>query len=468
MLGGGAVTPDMRGELAAVREIAQSLRHAQRSWGERPVADRCDVLARWGEELYRRRPKLVEALRTDTGRTGLSELEVDSVAKNIARCSQWARELLEPGPSQAVDGEGIDLYQIPEPLGLVGVISPWNFPLQLALIDAVPALLAGCAILLKPSELTPGFVPILGECIAAVPELAAVLRIVEGGPDMGRAVVDCVDAVCFTGSVRSGRDVGRRAAERFVPAYLELGGKDPAIVCASADLDLATSAVLWGSTANAGQSCMSIERVYVAAEVAEHFVDLLVSKASRLTLDVGADGSGDISRFIDPRQAEVVASHICDAVARGARVRCGGEVESVGGNLFLRPTVLTGVDATMRVMTEETFGPVLPVVEFQSEDDAVALANSTDYGLSAAVFGHEAKALAIAQKLQAGGISINDVLLTGLAPVGEKQAFKLSGLGPSRMGPSAVSRFVRRRIALVRRDPQLQPWWYGEAAHDTR
>lgn len=442
-----------------------NLRGAQRIWARSPVTQRVDVLSRWATELERRRPKLLEALSHDTGRIGLSQMEFDSVFDNIVRCSAWARELFETNPPRTVGGTDIELYEIPEPLGVVGVISPWNFPLQLALIDAVPALLAGCAVLLKPSELTPGFVPLLGESVAAVPELSAVLRIVEGGPEMGRAVVDSVDAVCFTGSVRSGREVARHAADRFIPAFLELGGKDPAIICGTADLDVASSAVLWGSTANAGQSCMSIERVFVAEGVAETFVELLVAKARRVTLDVHADGSGDISRFIDRRQADLVAEQIADAVARGATIRCGGRIEELDGELFLRATVLTGVDPSMRVMTEETFGPVIPVVTFASTDDAVALANGTDYGLSAAVFAAESEALTIAARIEAGGISINDVLLTGLAPVGEKQAFKLSGMGPSRMGRSAVIRFVRRRIALVRATPRMQPWWYGETGN---
>lgn len=444
-----------------VTEIATGLRRAQGEWARSGVAYRIDVLGRWAAELRRTRPALVAALRMETGRVGLSELEVDSAVENIERCSQWARELFGTRSSRTIEGKGINLHEIPEPLGVVGVISPWNFPLQLALIDAVPALLAGCAVLLKPSELTPGIVAPLVGAIASVPELGAVLHVVQGGPDVGRSVVDAVDAVCFTGSVRSGREVARHAAERFIPAYLELGGKDPAIVCATADLDIASSAVLWGATANGGQSCMSIERVFVEEPVAEAFLELLVAKAQRVTLDVHADGSGELSRFIDPRQADVVAGHIADAVARGASIRCGGTVEAIGGFRFLRPTVLTGVDAAMRIMAEETFGPVIPVMEFASTDDAVALANSTDYGLSAAVFADEAEALAIAQRLEAGGISINDVLLTGLAPVGEKQAFKLSGIGPSRMGPSTLTRFVRRRIALVRSAPQVQPWWYG-------
>lgn len=449
-----------------VAPIAAELRAAQAGWEEQGAAHRVDVLGRWSTALLDRKPQMVEALRRDTGRVDLSELEVDSVVANIARCSQWASQLFAPKAQLDVAGSGVDLHELAASLGLVAVISPWNFPLQLALIDAVPALLAGCAVLLKPSEITPAFVPELAASIRVVPELAQVLRIVEGGPDVGRAVIDTVDAVCFTGSVRSGRQVARHAADRFIPAYLELGGKDAAVVLASADLDVATSAVLWGSTANAGQSCMSIERIYVAREIEDAFIEQLVTKANAVTLDTAGEGSGQLSRFIDPRQADVVAAQLADAVERGATVRCGGKVEFIGSAQFMRATVLTGVNHSMRVMTEETFGPVLPVFGVASVQEAVARANDSEYGLSAAVFGDPDEALAVAGRLQAGGISINDVCLTGVVPIGEKQAFKGSGLGPSRMGPSAVSRFVRRRIALMRVYPQKQPWWYDGVTAD--
>ena len=452
---------DLDPDLGRVRRAAHSLRAAQPGWAAAPVSTRAACLRRWVAELERRRSDLVEALRHDTGRIALSEMELDSVGANVERCAEWA-QLMAGRQPRPLPGVGVTLHEIPVPLGLVGVIAPWNFPLQLALIDAVPALLAGCAVLVKPSEVTPAFVPVLVEAIKAVPELAEVLTVVEGGQQVGQAVVESVDAICFTGSVATGRTVARAAADRFIPAFLELGGKDAAIVAASADLHIATSAVLWGATANAGQSCMSIERVYVAAEVADEFVDRLVSQAARLTTDGAGDGKGDISRFINDAQADVVAAHLADAVARGAEIRCGGTVRTEGGHRFLPATVLTGVDHSMAVMTQETFGPVIPVMSVPSVDEAVRLANGTDYGLSAAVFAEPQEALTIAARLAAGGISINDVCLTGIAPVGEKQAFKYSGLGPSRMGPEAVARFFRKRLALVRDEPRLQPWWYAD------
>lgn len=440
-------------------ELARLRANADR-WAARPLDERIAVLARWRTEIVAREDALVEALGVDTGRLALSKMEVGAVLSSIDRMSGWAPDALGGSPGRPGSDPGVTIIDSPVPIGVVGVISPWNFPLQLALIDAVPALIAGCAVLVKPSEITPSFVPALRESIAAVPELAEVLAIVEGGPEAGAEIVTGVDAVCFTGSIRTGRLVAAAAAEQFIPAFLELGGKDAAIVTASADLDVASSAILWGSTANTGASCMSLERVYVEASVADAFVESLVAKATKVTLAVPSPADGDLGPFIDARQAAVVTAQIADAQARGATVRTGGEVEIHGGRPYLRPTVLTGVDHTMEVMTQETFGPVIPVMVVADVDEAVRLSNATEYGLSGAVFADPAEATGIASRMHAGGISVNDACLTGLVPDGEKQAFKSSGMGPSRMGPASLRRFVRQRVLLVRNEPQLQPWWY--------
>lgn len=442
-----------------ITTVIADLREKADAWAARPVADRVAVLATWAEEFAARRDELVAGLAEDTGRLALSHMEVDSVLASIERQSRWALELAPAVPRPSSDPT-VSITDAPVPYGVVGVISPWNFPLQLALIDAVPALLVGCTVIVKPTEVCPAFVPAMRASIAAVPELADVLRIVEGGPDAGREIVSAVDNVCFTGSVRTGRHVAAAAAEAFIPANLELGGKDPAIVAADADLEVASSAILWGSTANTGQSCMSLERVYVERPVAERFLELLLAKAARIGLAVPGPGDGELGPFIDARQAEVVAAQLADAVERGATIECGGTIEWHGERPFLRPTVVTGVDHTMRLMTEETFGPVIPVMVVDDVEQAVALANDTEYGLSGAVFADPARADAIAARLHAGGISINDVCLTGMVPEGEKQAFKSSGLGPSRMGPASLRRFMRQRVLLHRAEPRIQPWWY--------
>lgn len=447
---------------AEVAELADRLRSAGHAWAARPLAERLDVMADWQVQLREARMDLVEQLSLDTGRTALSHVEVDAVLGSIDRMSRWSHEVFAPPEPAASSDPGVTITAAPVPFGLVGVISPWNFPLQLALIDAVPALIAGAAVLIKPSEITPNFVPVLRRTIEAVPELAAVLGIVDGGPAVGSQLLSLVDAICFTGSIRTGRLVGAAAAEHFIPAYLELGGKDAAIVTSDADLDVASSGVLWGSTANTGQSCMSLERVYVESSVADSFIERLVAKAERVTLEVEGSGVGDIGPFIDARQAGTVAAQLEDAVARGATIHTGGVIEEHGGRRFLRPTILTGVNHEMAVMTEETFGPVIPVMVVQDVEEAIELANATDYGLSGAVFGAPERAASIATRMLAGAISINDACLTGFVPDGEKQAFKSSGMGPTRMGPSSLRRFVRQRVFLTRVQPNIQPWWYSD------
>ena len=446
----------------SVPEVAQqvaSLRAAASAWEARGVGARRDVLERWAEVVRERRQDLRDALSRDTGRTVLSDMEIDAVLSSVSRQGAWAPDILAGETERASSNPGVTMTEASVPVGVVGVISPWNFPLQLALIDAVPALLMGCPVIVKPTELCPEFVTPLRETVAAVPELAEVLVFAEGGPEVGEAIVRSVDVVCFTGSVATGRRVAAAAAESFIPAFLELGGKDAAVVADGADPELVAAALLWGGTANTGQSCMSIERVYAQHGIAGELVAALVTKATQVGLE-GVEDGGQIGPFIDPRQAAVVQAQIDEAVAAGATLHCGGITEMHDGRPYMRPTVLTGVDHSMAVMTDETFGPVIPVMEVKDMDEAVSLANATRYGLSGAVFGPRDVATQVASRMEAGGISINDVLLTGLVPEGEKQAFKDSGLGPSRMGPASLTRFRRQRVLLTRTDPAMQPWWY--------
>ncbi len=243
---------------------------------------------------------------------------------------------------------------------LVGVISPWNAPLMLALLDAIPALFAGSAVLLKPSEVTPRVIETLFETVAEVPELAAVFDYVAGPGQVGQAVIAEADTICFTGSVPTGRKVAVACAERLIPCNLELGGKDPCIVTETADLDRAATAVLRGAVYATGQVCYSVERVYVHESVHDAFVAKLVEKAQEVRLNVENPRAGHIGPFTFAPQAAIVMRHLEDAKAKGAKVLTGGEVEDLGGGLYMRPTVLTGVTHEMEIMQDETFGPCLP------------------------------------------------------------------------------------------------------------
>lgn len=451
------ITPPTIERLTA---ICTDLRTAQVQWQKIGVQHRIESLQQWKRIIQEQRDNLIHALVLDTGRLAVSQLEVDSLLSSLDRWCRLAPDLLREERRET----SIPFIQVQSgavPYSLVGVISPWNFPLLLSLIDAVPALLAGCAVIIKPSEITPRFIQPLLKTIAAVPRLHDVLTYVEGAGDTGSALIDQVDLVCFTGSVATGRKVAEMAAKRFIPAFLELGGKDPAIVLETADLGLATSAILWGAVVNTGQSCLSIERIYVAESIIEPFVTQLVAKAKQLQLAFPAADSGPIGPIIAERQAAIIEAHLRDAVAKGAVIHCGGAIEQHGGGLWCRPTVLSQVDHTMKVMSEETFGPIMPIMPFAAVEDAISLANDTLYGLSAAVFaGSEAEALAVAQHIQAGAISINDAALTGILQEAEKHSFKFSGLGGSRMGSAAFMRFLRKKAYLLKTQPVVDPWWF--------
>ncbi len=440
---------------AQVAAAATRLRAAQPAWAELAPEERADVLRRWAATVEAHRAVLVEALAVDTGRWKISEIEVDGLPRTLRR---WAdrgpRLLAERGARDRVSAmPGVQLGFRHSPYPLFGAIAPWNFPIVLSTIDAIPALMAGCAALVKPSEVTPRVFRPLRETIP--PELP--LAFVEGGPETGQALIERVDYLCFTGSVPTGRKVAEAAARAFIPANLELGGKDPMIVLASADPVAAAQTALRASVLATGQACQSIERVYVDRAIARPFVDALVHGARACRINYPDIRKGEIGPFIFLRQAELVQAQIDDAVAEGARVLTGGTVETHGGGRYLAPTVIVDVTPAMAVMRDETFGPVIPVTVFDTIEEAVALANAGDFGLGAAVLaGTAAEAEAVGAGLEAGAVSINDGSLTSMVWDAENTSFKRSGLGPSRMGDSGLTRFLRTQ-ALIRQTGRPLP-----------
>jgi acyl-CoA reductase-like NAD-dependent aldehyde dehydrogenase len=433
-----------------IASVAVRLRAAQPAWEARGAAARLHVLRSFGQALVRHAGPIGEALEADTGRRRIARLEIDSVVGSI---EGWARVIANDAPPDWVQGRGMPSVRHSaawKAYPVVGVISPWNFPLLLGMIDAVPALLAGCAVVVKPSEVTPRFIAPVVAALTEVPELAAVFAVVVGAGPTGQAVVDASDCVCFTGSVATGRKVAVQAAGRLIPAYLELGGKDPLIVLEGADLDRATDAALRGSVLSTGQACQSIERIYVHRAAHSAFLQRLVEKAKAARLNWPDITAGEIGPIIFDRQADILAGQIADAVACGGRVLTGGEIETHGGGRWLRPTVIADATHDMAVMREETFGPILPVMAFDTIDEAVALANDGEYGLSGAVFaGTLEEAEAVGRRLEAGAISLNDAALTSIFYEAAKQGFKASGLGPSRMGEDGYRRFLRRQALIA-------------------
>jgi succinate-semialdehyde dehydrogenase / glutarate-semialdehyde dehydrogenase len=439
------------GEVAA--KVAR-LRENQKSWAALGLGGRSAVMARWLAEVRKQASSIAEADAEDTGGCHTSYLQGFITMGNIGGWLEDAVGALEKatvrGPSRAMLSVEVRTQFVPYPL--CSVIGPWNAPMMLMLLDAIPALFAGCAVLLKPSEVTPRFTGPLFDSVRAVPELAGVFDFVTGDAETGKAVIDHADVVCFTGSVPTGRKIAVHCAERLIPCYLELGGKDPVIVTASADIERATTAVLRGAAHANGMVCFSVERIYVHESIHDAFVARLVEKARAVRLNCDNPRAGHLHPFTFQPQAAIVQKHLADAVAKGASILTGGEVENIGGGLYMRPTVLINVTHDMLIMQDETFGPCLPVMKFRDIDEAVRLANDTTFGLTASVIaGTEAEALPIAERINAGSVFVQDTFLTFAKnrTVGTN-SFGHSGVGGgSRTGPEAILRFVRRKALLT-------------------
>ena len=346
------------------------------------------------------------------------------------------------------------------PHPVVGIISPWNFPLILSLGDSIPALQAGCAVVIKPSEFTP-----LG-----VAEVIEAWKHEIGGPDVfdcvqgigetGGALVDAVDFVQFTGSDRTGRKVMARAAETLTPVSLELGGKDPMIVLADADLDRAANAAAWGGMMNSGQICMSVERIYVEEPAYDEFVNKLTAEVGRLRQ--GSDDASnpkDVGAMTSPNQTAIVEDHVSDALASGARALTGGKRVEGPGDYF-EPTVLVDVDHSMKVMRDETFGPVVGVMKVRDAEEALQLANDSRYGLSGSVFGERERAEQVARRVECGAINVNDVLVNYFAMDVPMGGWKQSGIG-TRHGEAGIKKYCRSEsLVITRFGGKREPTWY--------
>ena len=346
------------------------------------------------------------------------------------------------------------------PFPVVGVISPWNFPLAMALGDSIPALQAGAAVVVKPSEFTP--LSLMEVIKAWKEEIGApdVFDCVLGTGEAGGTLIDNVDYIQFTGSDRTGRKVMARAAETLTPVSLELGGKDPMIVLSNADVDRAANAAAWGGMVNSGQLCISVERIYVEEPVYDEFVAKLTAQVKGLRQ--GADGrkpEKDVGAMTSPNQTAIVAGQVDDALANGARALTGGKKVDGPGDYY-EPTVLVDVDHSMKVMRDETFGPVVGVMKVRDSEEALRLANDTRYGLAASVFGEKDRAERIARRVEAGSVNVNDVI-TNMAAMGVPMGgWKQSGIG-FRHGEYGIKKYCRAEsIVVTRFGGKREPNWY--------
>jgi acyl-CoA reductase-like NAD-dependent aldehyde dehydrogenase len=423
-----------------------------------------DAARRW---LFDHEARVIRTICRETGKTYEDAVvEVSTAVQSFAFWAKKAEGYLADervrGFSPVTMGKRVVVRH--EPIGLVGVIGPWNYPLVNAVCDAVPALMAGNAVIMKPSEHAPLTGLLVAEMLEASGMPTDVFAVATGDGTTGGAVVDVVDYVMFTGSVKTGRAVMERASKRLTQVSLELGGKDPMIVCADADLERAANAAVFYGLYNAGQVCMSIERIYVHEDVHDEFVDRVVRKVRQLRTGPVDKGPGtvEVGALTFAPQIDLIEAHVQDAVAKGARVLTGGRRRPGRGRYF-EPTVLVDVDHSMRCMREETFGPTLPIMRFRDEEDAVRLANDSDYGLQGSVFSADTeRGEALARRLEVGGVCVNDAVTNFSAFGAPMGGWKDSGVG-SRHGAHGIRKYCRTQTVLVarhamRKEPFMFPY----------
>ena len=440
---------------AELAGMVSRARAAEGPWHELGFAGRAAVMRRAQRWMLDNGERVIGTVIEETGKTYEDAQATDFgyVVQSLGFWARQAEEYLADERSHywgnpAVAGKKLVLRY--EPYGVVGVIGPWNFPLVNGFGDCIPALMAGNSVILKPSEVTPLssllMVEMFHEC--GMPE--DVFQVATGDGSTGAALTAAVDCIMFTGSTRTGRLVAKAAAEALIPCHLELGGKDPMIVCADADVEKAATAATYYAMNNSGQVCISVERVYVEEPVYDEFVRLVTEKVGRLRQGPpSGPGSVDIGAIIFPPQLEIIDAHVRDAVAKGAKVLVGGHVRGDAGGHYYEPTVLVDVDHTMDTMREETFGPVLPIMKVADVDEAVRLANDSSYGLQASVWTRDTpRGEKIARRLEAGAICVNAAQINYFAlnlPMG---GWKASGLS-ARHGAGGIRKYCHTQSMLV-------------------
>jgi acyl-CoA reductase-like NAD-dependent aldehyde dehydrogenase len=435
--------------------LVTQARAAQPEWEALGFSGRAALLRDMRRWLVKNRARAIQTLIDENGKTYEdAQLEIlycaDALGFWAKKAPKWLADEQERPHSPLLFGRKIINRYVP--YGVVGVIGPWNYPLINNFGDAVPALAAGNTVVLKPASLTPLSSMLMAEGMREVGVPEGVFLVATGsGGTVGGALVESVDMLHFTGSTEVGRGLMEAGAKRLLPVTLELGGKDPMVVLRDANVERAANAAVWGALQNAGQTCISVERVYVEGEAYEPFVAKVVEKVSKLRQGRGGGpGEVDLGALTSPEQVEVIEEHIRDAVEKGARIQTGGKLRP-GPGRFFEPTVLTDVDHSMKIMQEETFGPTLPIMKVDSEEEAIRLANDSTMGLDSSVFGgNTANAERVARQIQSGGVVVNDALTNYLAmeiPIG---GVKESGIG-ARHGKYGIQKYCQRQNLVVTR-----------------
>lgn len=452
----------------AVVAMAARGRAAQPGWEAYGFDGRARVMLRAQKWVMDNADRIIATIMSETGKTfeDASLAEISYAGNAFGFWAKHAEEYLadERVKSSQLLVKGKKLILRYRPLGLIGVIGPWNYPLTNSFGDCIPALMAGNSVILKPSEVTPLTSLLMAEGLRECGLPENVLQVATGRGETGAALVEQVDMIMFTGSTRTGKKVAEEAAKRLIPASLELGGKDPMIVLSDADLERAANFAAYYSMQNAGQTCISIERAYVEEPVYDEFVQKVAEKVGALRVGKPeGPGSVEVGAITFPPQMQTIEEHVTDAVDKGARVLTGGHAKQ-GAGRFYEPTVLVDVDHTMKIMTEETFGPTLPIMKVRDADEAVRLSNDSRYGLGSSVFTRDVeRGEQIARRLEAGAANVNDAMINYTVLELPMGGAKHSGLG-SRHGAGGIRKYASQQAIVVtprlalKKEPHMYPY----------
>ena len=451
-------------------EVVSHARIAQGMWAKLPLRERCATLRVLRDRIMASRNELADAVVRESGKPRVEALFAD-IFVALDSAEYWSRNAADAlctrrVPHHSTAAKAKRGYLAYDPLGVVAIISSWNYPLASPLSQIIPAVAAGNAVVCKTSDFTP-------QCGALIEKLFIdagfpkdLVKIVQGGGEVGQALIDAApDKVMFTGSVATGRRVAEACAKKLIPSVLELGGKDAMIVLADADLEVASSAAVWGSYTNCGQVCLSVERLFVEQAAAEKFTALCVAKTKRLRVGPGSDPATDVGPLIRSQHVRRMIDLVDEAVSRGASVLCGGSARPDLGPNFFEPTVITGVDSSMKLFQEETFGPILAISVVIDAKEAITQANDSPFALAASIWTKEkSRGMAIASALRAGAVMVNDAIsYFGIAeaPHGGCGA---SGWGRTH-GKAGLLEMVQTKYIDVDGLPRSEkPWWYRYGA----
>jgi acyl-CoA reductase-like NAD-dependent aldehyde dehydrogenase len=447
-------------------EIVSRARVAQGGWAKLPTRDRCARLRGLRDRIMASRNELADAVVRESGKPRVEALFAD-IFVALDTAEYWSRNAesalrTQRVPHHSTAAKAKSGYLAYDPLGVIAIISSWNYPLAIPLSQIIPAVVAGNAVVCKTSDFTPQCASLIEALFIDAGFPKGLVTVVQGGGEVGQALIDASpDKIMFTGSVATGRRVAEACAKKLIPSVLELGGKDAMIVLADADLAVASSAAVWGSYTNCGQVCLSVERLFVEQAAAEKFMGLCVEKTKKLRIGPGSDPSTDVGPLIRPQHVQRMSDLVHDAVSQGAKVLCGGKSRLDIGPNFFEPTVIAGVDSSMKLFQEETFGPILAIQVVKDAKEALAQANDSPFALAASIWTkNKTRGMALAAELRAGAVMVNDAIsYFGIAeaPHGGCGA---SGWGRTH-GQAGLLEMVQMKYIDVDGLPGSEkPWWY--------